>query len=61
MNERKNDPLPEFNRQKCKRCGKVFIPGAEHIYKSKKYKSRSIYYCSWTCYLHSEDKELKLK
>lgn len=57
---KKNDPFPEFNRKKCKRCGKIFIPGAEHIYKSNK-SNRTIYYCSWTCYLHSEDKELKLK
>ena len=59
--DKRKDPFPEFNRKKCRRCGKMFIPGAEHIYKTKRYKNTTLYYCSWTCYIHSEDKETKLK
>jgi YHS domain-containing protein len=42
----------------CKKCGKRFIPAAMHRYKITKY-GRTYYYCSWTCYLHSDDKETK--
>lgn len=39
---------------KCKKCGKIFIPAALHIYTDK-----NKIYCSWTCYLHRKDKEEK--
>ena len=44
-----NQILPE---KKCKKCGKKFIPAPQHIY-----KENSKYFCSWTCYLHRNDKE----
>jgi hypothetical protein len=59
MNERKKDPiLTGVSDVPCKKCGKRFIPAAMHVYKTKKAKSTT-YYCSWTCYLHSDDKETK--
>lgn len=45
--------MPE---KKCHKCGKIFIPGVEHIY-----KERGKYYCCWTCFLHRKDPEVKLK
>ena len=43
--------LPE---KKCRKCGKMFVPAPLHIYhKGNKY------YCSWTCYLHRDDREAK--
>lgn len=45
--------LPE---KKCRKCGKKFIPAPLH-----RYKDKSKYYCSWTCYLHRNDKEVKMK
>lgn len=35
----------------CHKCGKVFIPGAEHIF-----RERGKWYCKWTCYSHRKDK-----
>ena len=56
MNERKRDPiLSGVSDMPCRRCGKRFIPAPLHIYKDK----HNHYYCSWTCYLHSDDKEWK--
>lgn len=43
-----------IQERKCHKCGKTFIPGAEHIY-----KDHSKWYCCWTCYLHRKDKEVK--
>lgn len=40
----------------CAKCGKLFIPAPEHIFK---YGSK--YYCKWTCYLHRNDLEVKKK
>ena len=40
----------------CKKCGKNFIPAPEHIY-----RKGSLFYCSWTCYLHRDDWEVKKK
>lgn len=34
----------------CKRCGKIFFPTSEHIYKDHKGR-----YCSWTCFNHRND------
>ena len=45
--------IPE---KKCNKCGKYFIAAPEHIY-----KEHSKYYCSWTCYLHRKDREVKKK
>ena len=45
--------LPE---RRCKKCGKVFIPAPMH-----RYRDGSRWYCSWTCYLHRNDKEVKVK
>ena len=44
--------LPE---KKCRKCGKIFIPAPMH-----RYKDHSKYYCSWTCYLHRKDTEVKV-
>ena len=41
-----------LREKKCKKCGKCFLPAPMHIY-----KVRQNYYCSWTCYLHRDDKE----
>ena len=41
----------------CKKCGKLFIPAPEHIY-----RKGNVFYCSWTCYLHRDDNlEVKKK
>ena len=49
------DPLKNILPEKrCKKCGKIFIPAPMHIY-----KDRGKYYCSWTCYLHRKDTEVK--
>ena len=46
---------------KCSRCGKMFIPGAEHLYKI----GDRLIFCSYTCYDHhlteKEAKENKLR
>ena len=36
---------------KCEKCGKVFFPTPQHIFKDGKK-----YYCKWTCYNHRNDK-----
>lgn len=36
----------------CKKCKKRFIAAPEHIYRVD-----HKFYCSWTCYLHRNDKE----
>lgn len=38
-----------FKMQMCKRCGKMFIPGSEHLYKLIKL-GKTCYYCSYTCW-----------
>lgn len=43
--------LPE---KKCKKCGKSFISAPMHAY-----RDGSKYYCSWTCYLHKNDREVQ--
>ncbi len=35
----------------CHKCGKIFIPGAEHIF-----RDHGKWYCKWTCYSHRKDK-----
>lgn len=40
--------------KKCTKCGKWFIPARYHIY-----RKHSAWYCSWTCYLHRNDREVK--
>lgn len=47
--------LPE---KKCKKCGKTFIPAPEHMYRAG--SRRVFWYCSYTCYLHRNDKEKKV-
>ena len=57
-----NDVYPDAEYQRktfitelrCCKCGKNFIPAPMHIY----HKGRK-YYCSWTCYLHRDDSEVK--
>ena len=46
-----NAILPE---KKCRKCGKRFIPAPMHVF-----RDGSKYYCSWTCYLHRKDREVK--
>ena len=43
--------IPE---KKCRKCGKSFIAAPQHIY-----RDGSKFYCSWTCYLHRKDREVK--
>lgn len=43
---------------KCPKCGKNFIPAPFHVYRITK-KNGYIFYCSWTCYLHRNDKKKK--
>lgn len=38
-----------FRTEMCQRCGKMFIPGAEHLYKITKDKKVN-YYCSYSCW-----------
>ena len=33
----------------CKKCGKMFIPGREHLYKLVK-EGKTRYYCSYSCW-----------
>ena len=41
----------EFIRElRCKKCGKIFCPAPQHMYKDHKGM-----YCSWTCYNHRDD------
>lgn len=37
--------------KKCKKCGKRFIAAPEH-----RFHVGEKFYCSWTCYLHRDDK-----
>ena len=34
----------------CSKCGKNFIPAPEHLY-----RDRRGWYCSYTCWIHSDD------
>ena len=43
-----------LREKKCKKCGRTFIAAPQHVY-----KVGSKYYCSWTCYNHRNDKEVK--
>lgn len=45
--------LPE---KRCGKCGKVFIPAPQH-----RFIHGRKYYCTWTCYLHRNDLEVKKK
>lgn len=38
----------------CAGCGKYFIAASQHIY-----RVGTQFYCSWTCYLHRNDWEVK--
>ena len=38
----------------CPRCGKYHIATPQHIYRDEKGL-----YCSWTCYLHKDDRKKK--
>lgn len=51
------DPLKYIiPEKKCRKCGKNFIPAPYH-----RYRDHRFWYCSWTCYLHRNDKEVKVK
>lgn len=39
-----------MREERCIKCGKIFIPAANHIYKDHRG-----FYCSWTCYNHRDD------
>lgn len=41
-----------FREACCKKCGKIFIPAPQHIYRDSKG-----FYCSWTCYNHRREKK----
>ena len=45
-----------YREEFCKRCGKIFVPAAQHIYRD--YKG---IYCSWTCYNHRNDGKSPIK
>lgn len=34
----------------CPKCGKLFVPAPQHMYKDHRG-----FYCSWTCYNHKDD------
>lgn len=51
---KKDPPLFGHREKKCKKCGKEFIAAPEHIY-----HEGTKYYCSWTCYLHRNDRGVK--
>ena len=52
MKERKKEAMYEpFRTVACERCGQMFIPAPQHIF-----KVGSKYYCKWTCYNHRNDK-----
>ena len=53
---RRQDYIHIIPEKKCRKCGKHFIAAPEHIY-----RKGSSYYCSWTCYLHRNDTEVKSK
>lgn len=36
--------------EKCKICGKTFIPTYKYLYKLKDRNQKTIYYCSYTCW-----------
>lgn len=38
----------------CPKCGKIFVPAPQHIY-----KDNGKTYCSWTCYNHREQAQKK--
>lgn len=38
-----------FKTQLCKRCGKMFIPAPQHLYKLTHY-NKTDYYCSYNCW-----------
>lgn len=38
----------------CRKCKKRFIAAPGHVYKEGRK-----YYCSWTCYLHKNDREVQ--
>ena len=38
-----------FRTEMCERCGKMFIPGVEHLYKLTKDR-KIVYYCSYNCW-----------
>lgn len=35
--------------RQCKRCGKMFIPGSQHLYILYN-NQKKVYYCSYTCW-----------
>lgn len=43
----------------CSRCGKNFIVAPEHMYRDE--KKPSLIYCSYTCWIHSDDDKPKKK
>lgn len=38
-----------FTAKNCGQCGKMFIPGREHLYKLLK-SNKTKYYCSYSCW-----------
>ena len=42
-----------FREKKCKKCGKIFYAAPEH-----RYREKSRFYCSWTCFLRRNDWEV---
>ena len=45
---------------KCSKCGKIFVPAPEHVYKDM-YRNKKRIYCSWHCYNHRNDKQPRKK
>ena len=35
----------------CSKCGKNFVPAAQHLYRDEEN-----FYCSWTCFNHKDDR-----
>ena len=49
----KNFPM----EKKCAKCGKNFIVQPYHRFKTVGKKTK--YFCTWTCYIHRDDKKEK--
>lgn len=43
-----------MDEHKCRKCGKLFIPAPQHVYKDNRG-----FYCTWTCYNHKDDGRVK--
>lgn len=45
----------DLNERKCPKCKKMFVPAPYHVYAAG--VNKKTLYCSWTCFLHRNDKK----